>query len=183
MTQKEISFQGQDPHEHFQFYFRQHWMRMLWPAFRALLGTLGIVAIALALAWSGVSTTSGRMVTIVLMMFFLVIVQLQFLERFYRYFLFMVIITDQKIHRIKKTLFSRDDHQMISLWALQELQKSQRGPIQNLLGFGTIVLEAQDTQIRLHFVPDITKHYGVLLKLLGRVQAEANAQGKITNNK
>lgn len=172
MKETDIPFQGRESGEHFQFYFRQHWLRMLWPMLRTLLGTILIVAVGAATAWSGISSIPGRFVTLGVMMFFFLVVQFQFLERFYRYFLTVVIISDQKIHRIKKSLFSTDNHQIINLWALQELQKSQRGLMQNIFGFGTIVLEAQDTQIRLHFVPRITYHYNVMLQLLGRVQKE-----------
>ena len=167
-----ITFQGRDTQEHFQFYFRQHWMRMLWPGMRMLFATLLFFGIAYGIAEVGIATPFGRIVTISLLLLFFLAVQWQFLQRFYGHFLNVIIITDQKIHRIKKTLFSQDDHQTISLWALQEMKKSQRGPIQNIFGFGSIILEAQDTQLRLHFVPRITHHYGVMLALLARAQQQ-----------
>lgn len=177
MRLPKVTFQGQDHSEEYQFYFRQHWMRMLWPAFRALLGTVAIFGIGYAIFWSGVSTSIGKITTGSILFLFFLVIQLQFIQRFYAYFLTVVIVTDQKVHRIKKNLFSIDDHQTISLWALQEMKKSQRGPIQNLLGFGSIILEAQDTQLRLHFVPKISAHYASLLRLLAQAQQQAAANG------
>lgn len=173
-----VTFQGQDPQEEFQFYFRQHWIRMVQPTVAMVFQTLGIGVIAYMLYWTQASSELVRgMTTVALLLFFLAI-QWQFLLRFYSYFLSVVVVTDQKVHRIKKTPFSIDDHQMISLWALQELKKAQHGPIQNLLGFGTIIMEAQDTQLRIHFVPRISYHYSVLLELLGNVSGQSILQSR-----
>jgi hypothetical protein len=166
-TPTHITFQGKDPQEQFQFYFRQHWIRLLKPFLIALLETSVLVGLGIVFFWTEPTSQLVRGICMVALLLFFLAVQWRFLQRFYAYFLSMIIVTNQKIHRIKKTLFSVDDHQMISLWALQEIKKSQRGPIQNLLGFGTIIMEAQDTQLRIHFVPRITHHYQEILELLG----------------
>ncbi|MEN9560804.1 MAG: hypothetical protein RIQ56_77, partial [Candidatus Parcubacteria bacterium] len=100
----------------------------------------------------------------------LALIQLEFIGRFYRYFLYVCVVTDRKVHRIKKTLLAIDDHQSIDLWVLQDINKHQRGIVQNLFGFGTLILEANDTQMRVHFTPDIGKRYEDLLHLRERAR-------------
>ncbi len=179
-----IHFQGKDPSEVLQFYFRQHWIRMVKPTFSVIALTALLLAIGGLLAWSGgLDQSTTRHITLLLLMSFLLAVQFRFLNRFYCYFLYMVIVTDRKVHRIKKNLFTLDTHQSVDMWSLQDLKKSQRGPIQNLFGFGTIVLEAQDTQLRIHFTPRVTEHYEALLHLLEmnrneRTDSDVRMRGK-----
>lgn len=150
-----------------QFYFRQHWIRMVKPTVEMIGITIILIAIGATLEWSvGADQGTTRHVFIVLLLAFLLAAQFRFLNRFYCYFLYMVVVTDRKVHRIKKNLLTLNTHQSVDMWSLQDLKKSQRGPIQNIFGFGTIVLEAQDTQLRIHFTPKITEHYEALLHLL-----------------
>jgi hypothetical protein len=166
-NENSIHFQGKDPSEVLQFYFRQHWIRMVKPTVGVLFLTLVLIVIGALLLWSvGLDQSTTRHSVLLLLIAFLLAVQFRFLNRFYCYFLYLVIVTDRKVHRIKKNLFTLDTHQSVDMWSLQDLKKSQRGPIQNLFGFGTIVLEAQDTQLRLHFCPRVTEHYEALLHLL-----------------
>jgi len=95
-----------------------------------------------------------------------------FLVRFYRYFLYIIVVTDNKVHRIKKTLLTIDDHQSVDIWMLQDIYKCQHGIIQNMLHYGSLILEAQDTVLRIHFVPQVAKRYEQLIRLreLARVR-------------
>lgn len=167
-----MEFQGKDPRETFQFYFRQHWMRMTLPFARALVFTALIVGVG-AFTFLGENTTNapGRRLLLLFFLLFLGIVQFDFLSRFYRYFLYVVIVTDRKVHNIKKTLLAYDEHESVDLWVLQDIHKSQRGLFQNLLNFGTLTLEAQDTHIRLHFTPCIQQRYKELMHLRERARA------------
>lgn len=107
----------------------------------------------------GVSDTASRHGLLIGLCFLLAIVQWAFLIRFYTYFLYVIIVTDRRIHRIKKTLITVDDHQTIDIWTLQDINKSQHGPLQNILGFGTILFESQDTVLKLHFIPQVRNIY------------------------
>ncbi len=165
-TQRPIDFQGRDAREQFQFYFRQHWVRMVAPLARAILYTalIGILGYITLFVWD-TNLPAGRHLWLTFFFFFLCVVQLEFLVRFYRYFLHIVIVTDHRIHVIKKTLLMLDEHESIDLHSLQEIHKAQHGLVQNLLGFGTLILEAQDTQLRLHFTPNIGERYNELMHL------------------
>ena len=90
---------------------------------------------------------------------------LLFLTAIYRHFLYIIVVTNQRIHRIKRTLITHDDHQTIDLLMLQDVYKSQHGPIQNILGFGTLTLEAQETVLKIHFTPRIAEKYEQILHI------------------
>ena len=168
-----FTFQGKDPEEHFQFYFRQHWIRLLPSFLRAFVGSIGIIGLGYVMFFMvGIDASFARHILALMLTLSLVFVQLEFMVRFYRYFLYIAVVTDRKVHRIKKTLLAIDEHQSIDLWVLQDINKVQRGIIQNLFGFGTLILEASDTQMRIHFTPSITKRYEDLLFLRERAREQ-----------
>lgn len=150
----------------FQFYFRQHWMRMLWPLVRTALLTMLIIAITI-FAFTGAAESQGaRMTTAGFLLVSLLFIQFWFLTRFYRYFLHVTVVTDTRVHSVRKTLLTYDEHESIDLWLLQDVRKVQRGPVQNAFGFGSIHLESADMQLRLHFVPHVSERYADILRLL-----------------
>ncbi|TSC80519.1 MAG: Uncharacterized protein G01um101425_173 [Candidatus Peregrinibacteria bacterium Gr01-1014_25] len=163
------AFQGMSRAEHIEFYFRQHWIRLLWPFSRLCLACT-VIAGGAWFVTAGIPDASMRRLGILALLLIFLALQASFLVRFYRHFLYVIIVTDRKIHRIKKTFLAIDDHQSIDLWSLQDINKSQRGIIQNLFGFGTLTLEAQESILKIHFVPKITKHYESILRLQGRGQ-------------
>jgi hypothetical protein len=166
-------FQGKDRQEAFQFYFRQHWIRLLWPFVRTALLTIVVLAGAvLALSLAGIEDTASRVLTAAFFTVCLLLVQFWFLARVYRYFLSVVVITDKRAHRIRKTILAYDEHESIDLWVLQDIRKLQRGPIQNTLGFGTLLLESSDIQMRIHFVPHVAQRYQDLMQLVERARGE-----------
>jgi len=138
-----IHFQGKDPSEVLQFYFRQHWIRMVKPLATVVFFTALLLVIGWLMLWSvELDQSTTRHSILLLLLAFMLAVQFRFLNRFYCYFMYLIIVTDRKVHRIKKNLLTLDTHQSVDMWSLQDLKKSQRGPIQNLFGFGTIILEA-----------------------------------------
>lgn len=160
----------------FQFYFRQHWMRLLWPFFRMILLSLLLAIITyISLFRLTVADAGLRHSMLFALMFFFTILQWEFLMRFYMYFLNVIIVTDKKVHKVKKTLFSVDDHQSLDIWTFQDIRKWQHGPLQSLFGYGTIVLESQDTELRLHFVPRISKIHTELMHLRERSRLQKEA--------
>lgn len=156
----DFSFHGKDAREVYQFSFRQHWIRLLWPFVRMLAHSAVVIGGGYFIFFQiGVPDASSRHGLLLGLCFLLALIQWAFLIRFYTYFLYVIIVTDRRIHRIKKTLITVDDHQTIDIWTLQDINKSQRGPIQNLLGFGTILFESQDTVLKLHFIPRVRDVY------------------------
>ena len=161
-----MTFPGQDGGEVVQFYFRQHWLRLVKPFVVMVLWTVFVAAAFVVVVSISPAGQSGfRHILLLILCAFVLLSQFTFLTAFYRHFLLVIVVTDRKIHRIKKTLLLVNDHQRIDVTALQDINKSQRGPIQNIFGFGTLTLEAQGTVVRLHFVPDIARKYSEILQL------------------
>lgn len=167
-TSGSIDFTGREQDEHVYLYFRQHWIRLLRPFGKMLLWSilLGIAAVFTRQIDAPGQQTARHILLLLICVFFL-FSQFEFLNEFYRHFLYVIVVTNRKIHRMKKTLFIVDDHQSINVAALQDIHKSQHGPLQNLLRFGTLTLEAQESVLRIHFVPDIQRKYNAILRLRG----------------
>ncbi len=176
--QSTAMFQGQDVHETCELCFRQHWIRLLRPVAKTAVWTLLIFTMGYMIF--GNTTVADpftrRLILVVLSLLFS-FAQWELLSRFYRYFLNITVITNNKVHRIKKTLFAIDDHQSIDIWMLQDINKSQHGPIQNILGFGSLILDAQETTMRIHFTPHISKKYHTLMQLRERARGRVNNTG------
>jgi hypothetical protein len=165
---RQIDFPGKDKGEEFQFYFRQHWVRLWWPFCRLLGWTIVLVVgamIANATFGDPTAVNMRHAVLLILCLLF-IFVHCSFLAAFYKYFLYIIIVTDKKVHRIKKTLLLTDDHQSIDLWTLEDITKNQHGIVQNILGFGTLVLvmQTQDA-LKIHFTPFISTKHEMIMRL------------------
>jgi hypothetical protein len=164
---RDIDFPGRHEGEEFQFFFRQHWIR-LWHGFRNLLVwtvVFGVGIYIVANAFGSDTPVIRRVILVALSIFFL-FTQLSFLVKFYSYFLYVIIVTDKKIHRIKKTMLTTDDHQSVDLWTLEDITKNQHGIIQNIFGFGSLVLISQTQEpLRVHFTPSISDKHEVIMSL------------------
>jgi len=173
----ELLFQGKDSGEQFQFYFRQHWIRLLWPLLKTGTWNLLLLFIGYEMFTTGAITdTTARHALALILAFFFLLSQWEFISRFYRYFLYVTIVTDKKVHRIKKTLLAIDMHESVDLWLLQDIIKSQRGIVQNMMGFGSLILEGQNQPLlRIHFTPRIADNYTKLMHLRERARSTLGA--------
>jgi hypothetical protein len=163
-----ISFPGMGPGERFQFYYRQHWLRLSRLLQTLVAGTLGYAG-ALWLA-SQMPDADTRRLLLALASVAYLFLQLGILARFYRYFLYVIVVTDSKVYRIKKTLVAVDDRQTIDLWSLSDVTVRQHGLFQNMFGFGTLVLHGNE-ELRIHFTPGIRDK----LHRLSMLRAQARA--------
>lgn len=169
MPPQAITFPGKQSGEVFQFYYRQHWMRLRRPLQLLIVGTL-IYGVLLWLAAGTVDDDTRRMLLVSVSTAF-ILLHFVLLTRFYTYFLYVIIVTDQKVHRIKKTLLVIDDRQSIDFWSLSEITRQQHGLIQNMFGFGTVVLHGNE-ELRIHFTPRI----GQQIERLSALRAKARAK-------
>lgn len=179
----DLDFQGKHSKETFQFQIHQHWVRLVWPFCKFLLWNIIILGLGYSVFFmEPIGSDVARRLVLQFLILFFVLAYFELLKRLYRYLLYIVIVTDKKIHRIKKTLITTDDHISFDLMMVQDIQKTQRGIWQNMLGYGTITLEAQETIMRLHFVPNVVEKYEKIMHVRerGRVQniAERNAKKK-----
>jgi hypothetical protein len=165
-----ISFPGMGPGERFHFYYRQHWMRLA-RMFQAVVAGTAAYGACLWLA-SGMPDGDTRRLLVAFASATFLFLQLGILARFYRYFLYVIVVTDSKVYRIKKTLVAVDDRQTIDLWNLSDVTMNQHGIFQNVFGFGTLILHGNE-QLKIHFTPRIREKLHVISML--RAQARATA--------
>ena len=175
--QTDVRFPDSDPEEEFIVYFRQHWVRLFWPFLRCFFSSALIIAVGLLLfSFIEINDAFARRLLFFLLATFFLGVQCEFIARLYAYFLYVIIFTDRKRHRIKKTLITFNDHESIDLRSLQDIRKSQHGIVQNLLGFGSLILDAQTSQMKIHFVPRIAQCYDSLTRLREKLPARKQSQ-------
>ncbi len=162
----DVSFQGKHADEEFHLYYHQHWIRLLWPLTKLLAWNVLIAGLTILTFFPfSVEDEMTRHMLLTLLTIFFLFAHFEFLSRFYRHFLCVIVVTDRRVHRIKKSLFTIDDHQSIDLLMLQDIAKRQHSLVQKIFGFGTIILEAQETVLRLHFTPHISEKYDTIVRL------------------
>ncbi len=154
-------FQGSDAQEMLQFYFRQHWIRLLWP----LLRTVFFTALIVLAGWAALAERIAPHAMLITLALLFILCHLLFLGRLYRHFLTLVIVTDRKVHYIKKTLLSVNDQHSIDFHILQNVLSRQVGVVQSLFGYGSLILDTRIRELRVHFVPRIGWVYGRIMEL------------------
>lgn len=165
-----VTLAGMDEGERIQFYYRQHWMRLRRALQAFALGTALYAAALWFLSDMPDPDTRRFLLTTATAAFFLL--QLTLWARFYGYLLYMIVVTDSKIYRIKKTLLMLDDRQTVDLWNLSDVTMRQHGLFQNVFGFGTVVLHGND-ELRIHFTPNIRSKIHSLATLRSAARARA----------
>lgn len=162
---KHVHFPGMDPAEDFRFYYRRHWLALAQPTRDYFLWMVAFFALAIAAGVTGMEDDITRRATTIMLCILFIIPNIIFLTKIYKHFLYIVIVTDKKVHQFKRTLLAVDKHESIDLWMLQDVNKSQRGIVQNIFGFGTLFLEAQNSRIKLHWTPRIDHMYDIIVGL------------------
>lgn len=166
-----VSFPGMDPGEKFQFYFRRHWSRQVRYFGFLFLWMCAFILLMIVSGVEDLSDDSTRRALIIMLCVFFLIPHFMFTMKFYKHFLTVTIVTDRKVHQFKRTLIAVDTHQSVDLWMLQDIDKLQRSVVQNLLGFGSLRLEAQNSQLVIHFVPHIQTVYEKIVALREAVRS------------
>lgn len=165
--------------ERILFFFRQHWLRLLPHLVRTVIMSILLIAVSLFLLKGlGIGDSGTRHMILILIAFFFLFIQLDFIEQLYNHTLYLIVVSDRRIHRIKRTVFLTNDQQCIELWALQDIYKVQRGIIQNSLGCGTLILEAQESLLKIHFVPGINSKYQALMALREQARRRMDLPGQ-----
>jgi hypothetical protein len=152
-----IDFPGKEPQEHVRFYFRQHWIRMVGPFVRAFLWTL-LLFFTSATRFVGYPLDDEtRRFILVPLTFFFVFFQMQLVRRWYEYFLHIVIVTDLKVHSMKRKFLLMELERSVDIPTIRDVRREQRGPIQLMFGYGTLLLDTAQGELKIHFVPKISK--------------------------
>ena len=157
------------PGERLLFWFREHWVRLI-PSFLTALAFSAIALIAsffiLGYPPSGDPVSRHRVLVIVSTI--LVLVSLIIVVALLNYFLSITLVTDRRIQQIVRTVFLRDDHRSIEISAIQEIDKKQAGLLRAILGYGDLVLRAENTIATIAAVPRVDDVYNALMNLQGQ---------------
>ena len=172
MEKDEHDFKGQMKYEHFQFFFRKHWVKFVQPILFSIPVGLLIFAILIFL---------GRLILLVDYTFirafyvhftllssigFLLVTSLQLINFYFD----MVIITDSRVLVVRKTVFLKNNSDAIDLTKIQDIAVESRGIFCNYLKYGKLIitLSTSAPPIVISYVPD--PHY--YLEWSNRVKRE-----------
>jgi hypothetical protein len=159
----QVEFPGKEPGEKYRFHFRQHWVRLVPPFAKAAAWTLLLFFSSLMrFVGAPFDDTTRRFILIPLAVFF-VFFQMQLMRRWYEYFLHVIVVSDTKVHRLKKQFLLMENQRSTELSSIKDTRTLQRGFMQPLLKFGTLVLDAPEGELPLHFTPDVTKMRDALM--------------------
>jgi hypothetical protein len=146
--------------------FHKHWIRLVRPVVILLLGFALLSVIASFVLRSPLrdDPPSFRLALLIfaglfLLLLFIAVIWLS------AYALSHVIITDRRIRDTHRTLFLRDNEKSIEIGSLQGIDKVQDGILPTILGYGTLILHAENTVYPIHFIPRVDRVHRELLRL------------------
>jgi len=172
MEKDEYDFKGQMKYEHFQFFFRKHWVKFIQPVLFTLPVGLLILVILLFLGrltllvhYSSVHVFYVHF-TIITTIGYILLSSLQMLNFYFD----MVIVTDSRILVIKKTVFLKNNSDAIDLTKIQDIAVESHGLLRNYLRYGKLIitLSTATPPLVINYVPD--PHY--YLEWANRVKRE-----------
>lgn len=172
MEKDELDFKGRLKYEHFQFFFRKHWVKFLQPVFFTI--PLFLLILFILLIW-------GRLILLVDLFFiravyvhFVVVItamlMLFFTLQIINFYFDMVVVTDVRIIIVRKTVFLKNNSDVIDLTKVQDIGVESHGLLRNYLRYGKLIitLSTAAPPITIHHVPD--PHY--YLEWCNRVKRE-----------
>lgn len=172
MEKGEQDFKGQLKYEHFQFFFRKHWVKYIQPILFCipvglLIAVILIVLGRLALLVEYEVVRSFYVhFTLIISVGFFIISSLQVINFYFD----MVIATDSRILIVKKTIFLKNNSDAIDLTKIQDIAVESHGIFCNYLKYGKLIitLSTSAPPITISHVPD--PHY--YLEWTNRVKRE-----------
>jgi hypothetical protein len=172
MPDEEHDFKGQLKYEHYQFFFRRHWMKFLKPIFFILPIVFLILVILIIL---GRLTLMVDLIFVrVFYVFFAMILTIVFLTIFFlqviNFYFDLVIVTDCRILIVRKTVFLKNNSDAIDLTKIQDIAVEAHGILRNYLRYGRLIitLSTSAPPIAITYVPD--PHF--YLEWMNRVKRE-----------
>jgi hypothetical protein len=185
MIKEDYDFQGQLKYEHFQFFFRRHWMHFLKPFFSFI--PFGIlIFILFFVAGSFVSTINLYFLN-VFYVFIAMIVSFFYINAFFlqviHHYFNLVIVTDCRIVIVRKSTFLKNDSDAIDLTKIQDISVHLHGIFSNYLHYGNLIitLSTSAPPVIIHYVPN--PHF--YLESSNRIKREyiLNRRNKDKNSK
>ncbi|MDH5596584.1 MAG: PH domain-containing protein [Candidatus Peregrinibacteria bacterium] len=172
MERDHHDFKGQLKYEHFQFFFRRHWVRFLQPIFLNIPAGLLILVI---LYFMGRVTL---MLDFIFLRAFYVLFTMSLVVSYFilgfqqliNFYFDLCIITDTRVIIIKKTVFLKNNSDALDLTKIQDIAVESQGIFSNYLHYGKLIitLSTSAPPLVLNYVPN--PHF--YLEWMNRVKRE-----------
>lgn len=132
-------FKGQQRDEELIYYTSKHWIVLI-PLIIEMIIAISVIS-TFAIVGFGISEKPdwSKWVFIGLILFATFWIH-NFATRSLNYFLDIVIITNFRILKIEKSLYLKNDQNIVDLHEIQDIKKIQHGIIPNLLDYGKLVI-------------------------------------------
>lgn len=189
MEKDDHDFKGQLKYEHFQFFFRKHWVKFIQPIlFSAPVGLLILVILMFLgrltlLVDHELVRAFYVYFTLIISVGFFLLTSLQLVNFYFN----MVIVTDTRIIIVKKTCFMKNDSDAIDLTKIQDIAVESHGILRNYLRYGRLIitLSTSAPPLVIRYVPDPhfylewanrVKREHILKRRSDRVQSKVQGQ-------
>ena len=132
-------FKGQQRNEELVYYTCKHWVVLI-PLIAEMVVAISAISAFVLLGFS-VSEKPGWSKWLFVGLSLLAMVWMHnFATRFLNYFLDIVIVTNYRVLKVEKSLYLKDDQNIVDLHEIQDIKKIQHGIIPNLLDYGKLVI-------------------------------------------
>jgi len=158
MDKEKHDFTGQLKYEHYQFFFRKHWVRFLQPILLNL--PVGLIILVILYFLGQLALLVDYSLIRVIYVQLAMIVSIGFILtsalHIINFYFDLCIVTDSRILIIKKTIFLRNNSDAIDLTKIQDIAVESHGILRNYLRYGKLIitLSTASSTICLNYVPD-----------------------------
>lgn len=159
-------FKGQQANEEVVCFFRKHWIALL-PTLVPFIFIMTVVSLLFAtISFNDFFAANDSLHKTIFAILF--VGTLLYVHRFFlqmiNYFLHVVIITNQRVVEIRKTVYLHHSLDAVDLAQIQDLAKEQNGLVKNLLKFGELIITLSSTATTktLIDVPKADFHFRVI---------------------
>lgn len=172
MSNKNLHFKGQMENEEIVTFFRRHWIVLLPHAIPFLL-YLAVIGVFLS-NLPKFQLPSIDQFFFQLLVILVTVATAYMIHRFFLkmidHYLNVVIITNQRVVEIKKSLFVHDGKESVDMRKVQDIQKQQNGLIKNFIRCGELFITLGTSEPKvLSNVPNPDYHFRLLNRLKGEI--------------
>jgi hypothetical protein len=161
----DFHFRGQMPDEVVKDYYRRHWIVLLPHIFTFVLFITIIITLLINLRGVNLPPFTAPLFELFVLLSILgtgILIHWFFMN-FLEYFMNTVIITNNRLVVVRKTLFTHDDIESVYMREIQDIQKQQIGIFKNLLDFGELLINVGVPDLTiLKMVPNPDYHFRLL---------------------
>lgn len=158
MDKDEHDFKGQLKYEHFQFFFRKHWVKFIKPILFSI--PVGLLMLVILMILGRLTLFVDFIFVRAFYVYFTLFISVGFFLlaslQMINFYFDMIIVTDTRILIIKKTCFLKNNSDAIDLTKIQDIAVESHGILRNYLRYGKLIitLSTSAPPIVIGYVPD-----------------------------